>query len=125
MRQHLRRTTPLIFSCVVLLFSYCAVGAQNPVSWNAKANPQKVTPGGKLTVQATAQIDGGWHMYSITQGAGGPIPTKISIPDGQSFKLAGGISGPRPKVQLDPNFNINTETYEGSATFSIPVTVDS
>jgi thiol:disulfide interchange protein DsbD len=61
-------------------------------------------------------------MYSITQGAGGPIPTRITLAEGP-FAL-GRITGTRPTVKLDPNFGINTETYSGSATFSVPFTVN-
>src|SRR5204862_2874580 len=57
------------------------------------------------------------------QGAGGPVPTRITVPDGQPFKLAGVPSGPAPRVAMDPNFEINTETYEGAVTFSVPITV--
>ena len=61
-------------------------------------------------------------MYSISQGGGGPIPTRITLGDGP-FKM-GGVSGPRPKVKLDPNFGINTESYSGSAAFTVPFTVN-
>ncbi len=61
-------------------------------------------------------------MYSITQGAGGPIPTRISIADGP-FKI-GSVSGPRPKVAMDPNFGMNTETHMGSVAYTVPFTVN-
>jgi thiol:disulfide interchange protein len=119
----LHRASLLGVIITVLFFSGIA-NAQNPVTWSVKANASAaLKPGEKLTAQVTAEIQGGWHLYSVTQGAGGPIPTRITVPDGQPFKLAGSVSGPRPHVQMDPNFQINTETYEGSATFSVPVTV--
>jgi thiol:disulfide interchange protein DsbD len=61
-------------------------------------------------------------MYSITQGAGGPVPTRITLAEGP-FAL-GRISGSKPAVKLDPNFGINTETYTGSASFNVPFTVN-
>jgi thiol:disulfide interchange protein DsbD len=61
-------------------------------------------------------------MYSITQGAGGPVPTRITLAEGP-FAL-GRISGSKPTVKLDPNFGINTETYTGSASFNVPFTVN-
>ncbi len=60
-------------------------------------------------------------MYSITQPPGGPIQTRISLGEGP-FKM-GAISGPKPKVKLDPNFKMNTESYTGGAVFNIPFTV--
>ncbi len=84
--------------------------------------PTSVPAGGKATARISASIDAPWKMYSITQGAGGPIPTRITFGDGP-FKM-GGVSGPRPKVAMDPNFQMNTETYTGSPAFSVPFTVN-
>lgn len=100
-----------------------AAQAQNPVSLSMSVKPAKVSAGGKVTANISASIGGGWHMYSITQGAGGPIPTRISVAEGV-FKAAGGASGSAPKREMDPNFGIMTEFYAGSASFSIPVSTD-
>ena len=100
----------LPFAFAWLLFFANATPAQNPVTWSIKANAlATLKAGDKFTAQVTAQIQSGWHLYSITQSAGGPIPTRITLPDGQPFKLGGGVSGPRPRVEMDPNFQINTE----------------
>jgi thiol:disulfide interchange protein len=85
-------------------------------------SPGTVSAGGRGTAKITASIGGGWKMYSITQGAGGPIPTRITAAEGP-FTL-GRISGTRPTIKLDPNFGINTETYSGSAWFNVPFTVN-
>jgi len=61
-------------------------------------------------------------FISITQGAGGPVPTKIGV-DGAPFTLGGGIRGSAPKRAMDPNFEIITETYDGSASFTVPIAV--
>jgi thiol:disulfide interchange protein DsbD len=98
------------------------IRAQNPVSLTMTVSPASVPAGGKGTARINASIGGGWNMYSITQGGGGPIPTRISLGEGP-FKI-GAVSGPRPKVKLDPNFGINTESYSGSAAFTVPFTVN-
>jgi thiol:disulfide interchange protein DsbD len=109
---------------VFVLCFISAAQAQSPVTWFIKTNPStSLKQGDKFRAQITAQIQLGWHIYSITQGAGGPIPTRITVPDGQLFRLAGGVIGPRPNVAFDANFEINTETYEGSATFTVPIVV--
>ena len=107
-----------VFVCVAAGFAH----AQNPVNVTMTVAPSSVPAGGKGTARISASIDAPWKMYSITQGAGGPIPTRITLGDGP-FKI-GGVSGPRPKVALDPNFQMNTETYSGSAAFSVPFTVN-
>jgi thiol:disulfide interchange protein DsbD len=100
-----------------------AAQAQNPVSLSMSVKPAKVAAGGKVTANISASIGGGWHMYSITQGGGGPIPTRISVAEGV-FKAAGAASGSAPKREMDPNFGIMTEFYAGSASFTIPVSTD-
>ncbi len=62
-----------------------------------------------------------WHLYSLSQPAGGPIPTKISFPQGSTVTQAGNIDAPAPKKAFDPSFNIETETYTGAVKFEIPV----
>jgi len=106
---------------VTVLFLSLSTSAQSPVTVSASVSPTTVAPGGKGTAKLTANIAAPWYMYSITQGSGGPIPTRITIDPGP-FTI-GAVSGPKPKVKFDENFKINTESYSGSATFSVPFTV--
>ena len=95
--------------------------AQNPVRWSATAAPKALAPGGRFDVSLVAVADEGWHVYSVTQGPGGPIPTTVTIPSGQPFSIAGAIGGTAPATAFDPNFEIQTETYEGTFTLVVPV----
>jgi thiol:disulfide interchange protein len=61
-----------------------------------------------------------WHVYSITQGPGGPLKTQINVGPPASFRLIGRVTGTEPDIANDPNFGIMTETYSDSAIFSIP-----
>jgi thiol:disulfide interchange protein len=81
-------------------------------------------PGAKFSVTLAVSIpatDKVWHLYSITQGPGGPIRTKIGVEPAAVFRLGGRIKGSNPDVANDPNFGIMTETYTDSAVFLIPV----
>jgi thiol:disulfide interchange protein DsbD len=99
--------------------------AQNPVHWTGTATAKSVTQGGKTSVKLDAKIDEGWHIYSITQGPGGPFPTKVSVPDKQPVTLGGDVkAGIAPDVSFDKNFGIDVETYEDKAEFVVPVKVD-
>ena len=62
-------------------------------------------------------------MYSVTQGAGGPTPTRITVADG-AIKSVGAVRGPAPHREMDANFGIMTETYSGAASFSVPLVVN-
>jgi thiol:disulfide interchange protein DsbD len=106
--------------CLLFLTAFAAV-AQNPVSLSINVAPSSIPAGGKGTARVTAGIQGGWYIYSLTQGGGGPNPTRVSL-DGGPFKI-GSVGGPAPKVKFDENFQMNTETYSGSATFNVPFTV--
>jgi thiol:disulfide interchange protein len=73
----------------------------------------------QTTATLKAEIDPGWHMYSLTTPPG-PIPTTIKTID--SPAVAGfTIFEPPPIRKFDPNFNADTETYEGEATFLVGI----
>lgn len=97
----------------------------NPIRWSVKrVNPAAaVKVGDKFNAQVFATIDEGWHLYSLDQPSGGPIPTRIWMPEDQKFKLAGDIESPLPQVLFDPNFNMDTQFYEGEATFTLAVEI--
>ncbi len=109
---------------LIILCNACAIGAfaQNPVSWSLNA-AKSVKPGSKVEVRLSANISGGWYLYSLTQPPGGPNATRITVASEPTFKLAGTIKAPPPKVKFDENFGINTESYAGAVTFTIPVQV--
>jgi thiol:disulfide interchange protein DsbD len=108
---------PLVYFAALVI----TVSAQNPVSVSMSVTPTSIPSGGSGTARLAATIEGGWYMYSITQPPGGPIQTRISLGEGP-FKM-GSVSGPKPKVKMDPSFGMNTESYAGSAVFNIPFTV--
>jgi DsbC/DsbD-like thiol-disulfide interchange protein len=107
---------------VVLLL--LALAGPKPVVWTGAAQPARVAAGGKVSVTLAAAIDTGWHLYSTTQPAGGPVPTKIAVAGPTGFALEGALGFPKPTVHPDPNFGINVETYDKAVTFTVPVRVD-
>ena len=91
--------------------------ASNPIKWTAKAT----SDAGKITIELVAEIERGWHLYSTERIEGGPSPTRITLVAGQGFEIAGEIDSPAPHSAYDPNFQVATESYEGSVTFKVPV----
>ena len=78
-------------------------------------------PGGAFDVAITGVAEEEWHVYSVTQGPGGPVPTTIAR--GPRSALYPQRRDPRPPSRrraFDPNFEIQTETYEGTFTFVMP-----
>lgn len=96
-----------------------------PITWAAKDPvPKKpLTANSVFQVALTAKIAPGWHLYSTSQPEGGPIPTRIWIPEGSSFLSAGDIQIPLPHKFFDKNFEMEVEYYEGSPVFLLPVKV--
>jgi DsbC/DsbD-like thiol-disulfide interchange protein len=105
---------------LVLLAAGLLVLPPKPVIWTASAARARVAAGGTVSVQVTATIDTGWHLYSTTQPPGGPVPTRITVVP--PFTV-GTMAFPKPTVRPDPNFGINVETYEHAVTFTLPVQV--
>lgn len=99
------------------------VAQEQPVIWSATAPTTPIARGSVVIVRLTARIDGGWHVYSLTQGPGGPVPARISVPPGQPFTLADSVKGPPATKRFDPNFGLAVETYDAQATFDVPVRV--
>jgi thiol:disulfide interchange protein DsbD len=98
--------------------------AQKAVSWSAsRSDSAPVKAGGPVKVDLTARIDDGWHLYALTQVAGGPNALVISVPKDQPFALSGPIEAPVPKTEFDPNFSIDTQFHADSAVFTLPLKV--
>ena len=98
-----------------------AAQGENPIAWSLAApRDLKVKPGAQFEISLTATIDEGWHLYAISQGPP-VIPTRITLPAGQRFTLAAAPVGPEPKREHDPNFGMETEFYDSSATFTLPI----
>lgn len=96
-----------------------------PVRWRVvpRSTPLQVTPGRTVPLTVQADIAKGWHIYSLTQKAGGPIPLSIKLVDAADVIVRGVIKAPQPERTFDKNFGIETELYSGTARFTIPVGV--
>ncbi|MCL4854549.1 MAG: redoxin, partial [Bryobacteraceae bacterium] len=93
----------------------------NPVQWSLTLEPSSAPPGGQVAARLTAAMDPGWHLYSLTTPRP-PIATTISLAENPA--IAGfKVYQPAPVRKLDPNFNTETETFDGKAVFLIVATV--
>jgi len=96
-----------------------------PVKWKliGGSTPREIASG--LTVPLTLQADiaKGWHIYSLTQKPGGPIPLRLELVGAGDVVVRGVIKAPQPDRIFDKNFGIETELYSGNPRFTIPVGV--
>ena len=105
------------FAALVLLAVCLPLAAQrlDPVKWSLSLDASKAPPGGEVLARFTAQIDPGWHLYSLSTPKG-PIPTTITVAENPAI-ASWRIYQPAPAVKFDPNFGHDTETFDQQAVF--------
>lgn len=115
----IRSLRVIVFAAALVPLAIGPLAAQDPVHWSARVAAKGIQAGAAFDLTLTATIDDEWHIYSVTQGAGGPVPTSVTV--GAPFARAGAIRGPDPTTAYDPNFEIKTATYDGTVTLVVPV----
>ena len=111
-----------ILGTAILLAFALPAAPPDPVAWKIEGAPAKAAKAGdRFTVKLVAQIQEGWHLYSMKEVADGPVATRIWLPDGQPVQLAGAIRSAPPEVVEDASFNMEVEQYQGQAEFTLPL----
>lgn len=105
---------------LLLLLVVSGLPAQklDPVQWTLSSSIDKTPPGSTVPLQLTAKLDEGWHLYSLTTPKGGPIPTTAALANNAAI-ASSRFFEPKPDRKFDPNFGVDTETYQKEATFWI------
>jgi DsbC/DsbD-like thiol-disulfide interchange protein len=96
-----------------------------PVRWTVVGGsaPRDVVSGRTVPITVQADIAKGWHIYSLTQKPGGPIPLRLEVVGAADVVVRGVIDAPKPERIFDQNFGFETELYSGRPQFTIPVGV--
>ncbi len=121
------------FALIATLSIACSTSRQEPpvgakqVEWTAVAGPTRPAADGgyAVDVDVSATIADGWHVYSVTQAGGGPVPLSVKVGPLPPYSLAGNVTGPQPEKEKDPNFGVETETYSHQASIRVPVRIAS
>ena len=107
-----------------LIMSFLAVAQlhakDDPVQWTLHpvSGFGELKAGTPIWLELTADVQPGWHLYSPTTPAGGPIVTKVQLVRNAVVSEAK-VFRPQPVRKADPNFGIETETYSDKAVFYI------
>lgn len=118
----------LIKIFLILLAASVTGFAQDPTKWSldSAAKDKAVKTDESFKAVLKADIEPGWHLYSLDQPKGGPFATTIKILEGLPFEIAGNIESPKPNVKPDRNFMIDgkpleTRSFEKSVEFTVPI----
>lgn len=98
-------------------------GIPQPVSFSVTNDLSSVTAGEKTDIILDAEIEGDWHLYSITIPENGPVPTSFSVTSDNAF-LHGDVSESEADINYDPNFDMDLGWHSKSARFTIPVVLN-
>jgi thiol:disulfide interchange protein DsbD len=93
----------------------------DPVKWSLALDASAAPPGARVLARLTARIDPGWHLYSLSTPKG-PIPTTIQTLENPAVE-SWQVYQPAPHVQFDPNFKVNSETFESEVVFLVSLTL--
>jgi len=91
----------------------------DPAEWELTLDATSVAPGATVLARLTAVLDEGWHVYSPSTPPP-PIATTFDV-TGSPAVAGYQVYQPPPIAALDPNFGVETETYEGDTTFLIEI----
>jgi DsbC/DsbD-like thiol-disulfide interchange protein len=125
------RNSNLLVAALVIFAAACAdnrapvVKGPQPVQWSADVASATPSNDGTVlvNVRLKAVIQDGWHVYSLTQKAGGPTPLSVKVDSSLSLSIGSQLIGPPPQKAMDPNFGVETETYSGAPVITVPVRV--
>ncbi|MDQ6759844.1 MAG: thioredoxin family protein [Acidobacteriota bacterium] len=109
-----------LFPAVLLLAIPGLFAAQDPVQWTLTVQPKAAPPGSHLLGRLTGKIESGWHLYSPTTPKGGPIPTTIALSESPLVASVQAYE-PKPERKLDPNFQLETETFSDEVVFLLDI----
>ncbi len=107
----LRRRLPVIL--ILTAAAACAQGPRN-VEWSLTLDPATAAPGSRVQARIEGKLEPGWHLYSMTTAAA--IPTTVQLAANPAIAKSQVYQATFKKT-YDPNFQKDTETYEGAAVF--------
>ncbi len=97
--------------------------SDEPAQWEAKYFPGE--GGSQARLDVIVNVNRGWHIYSVTQPAGGPMRTRLAIESPESVKLAGSFTPHEaPLKSVSEIFKgITIEEHGGRVVWSAPISI--
>ena len=94
-----------------------------PVKWNISS--KKLTSN-TIELKFDATIDNGYHLYSLTIPEDGPLPTVFTFEESGNYSPEGDVKEvTTPINEYDDVFEMDIKFFEGKASFSQIITINS
>jgi len=119
----MNRKTIVFTSLILLVFFVSPLLSQRQIQFSLSSELSEVHRTELFNATIRAEIEAGWHLYSMVIPPGGPIPTKITVQESDEFLAGGDPLQPTPIPWFDQNFNMETSYFENSVEFKAPVKV--
>ncbi len=114
MRQFFFKIFSLIFLSIFTLSSFSQV--YDPVKWKFETKKVSET---EYDLIFTATIEDHWHLYSqFLDNNDGPIATSFNFDENKDCECIGKVKEGKPKVEFDPNFEMDLKFFEKKAVFT-------
>lgn len=116
----------MLFALLLIpLLAVTSAPPMKPVRWGlvGGTSPRTVVAGQTVEVVLEADIAKGWHIYSLTQKPGGPIPLRIELVGAPDVGVRGAIRAPKPVAKFDRSFGMETEVHRGKPRFTLSLGV--
>jgi hypothetical protein len=91
-----------------------------PSVWSIESDCQRVKAW--FTARIKVEIQKGYHLYSTSQPAGGPVPTRVTA--GAGISVTRVRSWPQPIREFDAKFGMETECHFGSVIFDVDAKIE-
>ncbi len=94
-----------------------------PATWSASYVAKDGTTEGELQIEVALGL--GWHVYSMTQPPGGPLPTKLAVVSPANVKPTASFKPDRePTRSVSAEFKgVTVEEYENQVTWTAPLSL--
>lgn len=104
------------------LGSFGGGSAGEHVTFTGEYQIAKGSRDGKLSIKA--EIEEGWHVYSVTQPDGGPERSVIKVASSADFELVGPFQpDAAPHIKPPDIFPVDSEEHELAVTWTAPIRV--
>ncbi|UCF38513.1 MAG: thioredoxin family protein [Acidobacteriota bacterium] len=112
-----------ILAVLACLLWTASLSAQNVVRFDLVLDSEPRPAGSTFDAVVRAEVESGWHLYSMDVPKGGPIPTTLTVQEDGVFAPGGVPIEPTPIPWFDQNFGMQTNYFEDTVDFLVPVVV--